>query len=192
MKKVFGAGTYFIGDISYILSRADYDKWIESNFETVFSIRGFELVVDGTAYGDGNYKASTDEKFPVDAGIIGIVPKELWSPDFNINDNSYEDSEPCGKIIEVINELIFESNYENINGFFRISYDTTSFCIDTSYDEDDEMDEFEDEDEEEEIDDFDEIINDDELEEDDLEFEDSDINCNGDCTKCDNVDICRE
>lgn len=78
------AGSYYIGDLCYVLSDEIYD--------TVFrDVGGYDpglyqkknstdfFLVDGTAYGDGLYKSTDLKSFAVDAGIIGIVPMSLVS-----------------------------------------------------------------------------------------------------------------
>jgi hypothetical protein len=77
------AGEYYIGDLCYVLSDDVYDN--------VFGGTGYEsglyqekgtgrtFLVNGTAYGDGEYTGSDGNKFAVDAGIIGICPKSLMA-----------------------------------------------------------------------------------------------------------------
>lgn len=75
-------GTYYIGDLCYVLSDKVYD--------TIFGdLGGYDsglyqkkgssdfFLVDGTAFGDGLYKSSDMKEFAVDAGILGIAPMSL-------------------------------------------------------------------------------------------------------------------
>lgn len=68
-------GEYFIGDPCYcfegdwgdILDKTDF-------FSEEVLHKGKLLAAFGTKYGDGTYLDQFDNKFPVDAGLIGIVP----------------------------------------------------------------------------------------------------------------------
>jgi hypothetical protein len=75
------AGTYYIGDLCYALGDDIYD--------CIFGSTGYEpgiyaekgtgrvFLVNGTAFGDGEYPGSDGNKFAVDAGIIGICSQSL-------------------------------------------------------------------------------------------------------------------
>ena len=78
-------GTYYIGDICYFLNDTIYDgifggHGYESGHYTQKSDGAF-FVVDGTAYGDGEYKGTDGYGYSVDAGIIGIVSRSLGPED---------------------------------------------------------------------------------------------------------------
>ena len=78
----FKAGKYFIGDLSYVLPRKDWMKLCEGLFsrgdeDTGFKIRGRDVFVAGTAYGDGEYKDADGNMYSVDTGTLGIAPLEL-------------------------------------------------------------------------------------------------------------------
>ena len=84
--KTLKAGKYYVGDCCYILGRRQGDYWdffIEQfcNDEENISIDRFDIVAYSTAYGDGIYSSNIDFDFPVDAGLIGIIPEELWKKD---------------------------------------------------------------------------------------------------------------
>lgn len=87
---------FYIGDICYVLDddiyygvwgrmeRREDGSWYDKDRDSPgfqsgeFSHNGFTVGVSGTAYGDGCYPDSTGTvRFPVDAGVIGIVPLEL-------------------------------------------------------------------------------------------------------------------
>ena len=77
---IFPPGTYWIGDPSYALSDDDYDKeWGEKlGFqEGEFEIHGKKIAVQSTFYGDGDYESSIGTYFPVDAGVLSIMEKDL-------------------------------------------------------------------------------------------------------------------
>lgn len=83
---ILEAGEYYIGDCCYVLSEDHLDgfDWVTDFCEQYWNdgediaIDGLKVVAYGTAYGDGVYPSSIGANFPVDAGLIGIVPKELW------------------------------------------------------------------------------------------------------------------
>lgn len=143
MRFTFEPGTYFIGDISYVMSQENYEIWTDEHIcePGMFYIASHPFAVGSTYCGDGDYDSSLDISFPVDAGVIGVVPKALWDKDFNINCNTYDTDEPCGLIVEVSTILTFDFD----DGVFWIDYDNTSFTIDTkneNCDDDDEEDDF--------------------------------------------------
>ena len=73
------AGKYVLGDPCYSI---DDDHWMDllhscDIFENpIGKIHGFTVLAFGTAYGDGCYNSTIDFTFPVDAGLIGLVPFE--------------------------------------------------------------------------------------------------------------------
>ena len=74
-------GVYYIGDLCYFLKEAIYDSIFgghayESGHYTRKSDGAF-FMVDGTAYGDGEYKGTDGFGYGVDAGIIGIASRAL-------------------------------------------------------------------------------------------------------------------
>jgi hypothetical protein len=74
------AGTYWVGDPCYaysddalwmaLLESADYK---ESDLLEARA-RGHRFVASGTAFGDGTYEDGQGREYPVDAGLIGVVP----------------------------------------------------------------------------------------------------------------------
>ena len=73
---------FYIGDICYVLSNDDYysfwgkqKRFAEGAFEVPG--KGYAFAVGFTAYGDGVYADEEGREYPVDAGVIGIVPLEL-------------------------------------------------------------------------------------------------------------------
>ena len=76
-------GTYWVGDPCYgvpddrwmtWLERADYkqDHWF-----LLADLDGLPVLGISTKYGDGNYQGSDGNRYPVDAGLIGLVPEEI-------------------------------------------------------------------------------------------------------------------
>lgn len=78
------AGTYVLGDPCYAVpyflweDAGESSNWFDTPVATVkvedktFNILGFS-----TAHGDGSYYGSDGFDYPVDAGLIGLVPIEL-------------------------------------------------------------------------------------------------------------------
>lgn len=79
--EVQSAEGFYIGDICYALSKKVYHEvWGGSDYEDgVYTepVMGKRFAVAATAHGDGGYKDNKGHLYGVDAGNIGIVPKEL-------------------------------------------------------------------------------------------------------------------
>lgn len=79
--EVQSAEGFYIGDICYALSEKVYHEvWGGSDYEDGAYTEpetGKRFAVAGTAHGDGGYKDNKGHLYGVDAGNIGIVPKEL-------------------------------------------------------------------------------------------------------------------
>ena len=77
------AGDYWVGDPCYAIEyQADWMDWLEAaKYETenvlLADHQGKAAVGIGTAYGDGVYRGSDGNDYPVDAGLIGAVPAEV-------------------------------------------------------------------------------------------------------------------
>lgn len=81
------AGTYYIGDIGYLVR--DEDEWHEllrlaDHFNAPRMFRhekyGY-LWAAHTAYGDGIYESNFGDVFTVDGGLIGIVDHKFMLPE---------------------------------------------------------------------------------------------------------------
>lgn len=134
---------FYIGDICYVLGDRLYrGVWGEKHGykEGTFMDpeTGLHVAVARTAYGDGTYAGSDGTEFPVDAGVIGIVPLELVKKRDGLED---------GKVVEVPGTAIFSS----ADGKFEITTpDGNVLTIDTTwepgYDDEDDEDFYEDDD----------------------------------------------
>lgn len=116
-------GTYYIGDLCYFLKEAIYDGIFgghryESGHYTKKSDGAF-FMVDGTAYGDGEYKGTDGFGYGVDAGIIGIASRAL-GPD--------SDEEVYGGKLHTFREPV-EIKFGN--GMFRFNSHSKYLAIDT-------------------------------------------------------------
>lgn len=78
---VVPAGTYVLGDPCYSVPDEHWDALLEScdyfMDVPVGHVNGFDVLGFSTKYGDGTYKGSDGKSYPVDAGMIGLVPIEF-------------------------------------------------------------------------------------------------------------------
>lgn len=75
------AGSYYIGDICYVLDDTIYDNIFGGTGYTsgLYTSDIGQFLVSGTYSGDGRYPGTDGFTYSVDAGIIGIVTKNLVS-----------------------------------------------------------------------------------------------------------------
>lgn len=77
------AGTYLVGDPCYAVADDRWMEWLESaNFRDdgqvlIAELDGHPVLGIGTAHGDGVYTDEDGKRYPVDAGLIGLVPIEV-------------------------------------------------------------------------------------------------------------------
>jgi hypothetical protein len=79
-KVIVPAGKYYLGDPCYAVPNSLWDKLLGScNFfnNCVGEVNGHKVLAFNTAHGDGVYADQFENEFPVDAGIIGLVPEAL-------------------------------------------------------------------------------------------------------------------
>jgi hypothetical protein len=88
------AGEYVLGDPCYSVSG---DRWLKlinstsSSADPIKELDGCQVLMFGTAYGDGVYQGPDGANLGVDSGTIGLVPVEMpglnvFSPDGRRND----------------------------------------------------------------------------------------------------------
>lgn len=79
------AGTYVVGDPCYSIPNEMWMAWLEQadytqndrNHVLVASVNGHLAVGVSTAFGDGEYFDQNGNTYPVDAGLLGLVPIEV-------------------------------------------------------------------------------------------------------------------
>jgi len=77
---MFKAGKYYVGDLCYVVEK--HEDWMQLLNDTDYfrndnqSYKGYPIFVASTAHGDGTFHDQFDNKYAVDAGIIGIMPFE--------------------------------------------------------------------------------------------------------------------
>lgn len=90
------AGTYYVGDLCYVMSREEWDQLHPMLFPTRDSsmvegeheINGKKIAIYGTAHGDGSYDDQHYNEYGVDSGSIGCILVSDADPDLlkEIND----------------------------------------------------------------------------------------------------------
>ena len=72
---------FYVGDICHVLGdRIYHGIWGAHGYEDgewTDPETGLSFAVAGTVYGDGTYFDEVGNEYPVDAGVIGVVPLEL-------------------------------------------------------------------------------------------------------------------
>ncbi len=77
---VLPAGTYYVGDICYVLDETLYDTFwgmVNDYKEGKYTVNAGTFVVANTAYGDGVYVGSDGFTYGVDSGTIGMVQSSI-------------------------------------------------------------------------------------------------------------------
>lgn len=79
------AGEYYIGDCCYVIGdETPAFDWVDDFLEQFWvdseniNLGGHQIVAYNTSHGDGVYPSNVGFEFPVDAGLIGIIPKDVW------------------------------------------------------------------------------------------------------------------
>ena len=79
MRRKLKKGTYYIGDPCYLLNEDDYEKIVIDNFNNLENYENF--FISKTKFGDGTYKDNQYGIYPVDSGLLSILPEEICSHD---------------------------------------------------------------------------------------------------------------
>lgn len=71
------AGDYYVGDPCYCFQ--DHEAWMQildgsEYLELPYGEGRDQIVAFGTMHGDGEYRDRQGNSYPVDAGLIGVVP----------------------------------------------------------------------------------------------------------------------
>ena len=138
-RMVLPAGKYWIGDPCYVFPNEGPmgGKWDELLDEANFfedvsyaELDNGEIKVwaASTAYGDGVYGGSNGKLFPVDAGLLGIVPQET----VDYLGRTGNDLDHCGLFIEFNESFIVQSRGGNFR-FGHIQIDTQGYGDDDEY-----------------------------------------------------------
>jgi len=71
------AGKYYICDPCYVVKDSEWNDFCDKLFDGDGDVKlknGRHVIAFSTAYGDGCYQDQYGNEFPVDAGLIGIIP----------------------------------------------------------------------------------------------------------------------
>ena len=90
-------------------------KFVASNFSIKYPIRRYLETIGENVY----YSKEIDFSFPVDAGVIGLVPMELMKEDYT----------KLGYLIQIPGEMTMEVDNK---GDFKFTMNGRSFTIKTS------------------------------------------------------------
>ena len=135
------SGIFYIGDPCYITQLQAYNQWIsEFNGEDQDKIQllnskneQVDFAVCGTYYGDGCYKAfgrnqKRDYKpLCVDAGVLGIVPFELWNEEVqSLDKETLQKVLNCGLIVKTNENGTMSLTYE-YDGTFIFNIESGHF-----------------------------------------------------------------
>lgn len=125
------AGEYYIGDCCYVFGDREDNVWGDfcdklGDDEAPIKVLGHDVVAYSTLYGDGCYPSNAGLfEFPVDSGLIGCTPKELW----------IEDGEPSGcLLVRFDSDFTCENDFVGKRGVLRFGH----IIIDTRDEEDEE------------------------------------------------------
>lgn len=139
------AGTYYIGDLCYVIHDDVWDEVCEAMFpngqpnpkDGLLEVRGHQFISFSTMWGDGTYYGGGHE-FPVDAGLIGLISVESLQV---IGKNDFvNEAEGLGAIVTFDEDFICHSR-DGWLTFGNIVIDTAGDCEE----EDEEEDQYEDE-----------------------------------------------
>lgn len=131
----------YIGDPCYAMSDKYYhDNWGEKNNykDGEYSFDGYDFIVAGTAYGDGDYLSNDGKEFPVDAGCLSIIDLALCDAE------KLKSASEVGLIIE--HPGIYSMDIDD--GLFDFSLaNGKSFYVNTKNEDEEEDDDWYEEDE---------------------------------------------
>jgi hypothetical protein len=111
------AGTYYVGDLCYVVPDDDWRKFCDRMFPDGYPVGGVKEMADGikyadfcTKYGDGvfgDYYAGG--AYMVDSGSIGCIPMCALHPDL-----SHDEVRDFGNIVSF--DEAFEVGYDDVTG----------------------------------------------------------------------------
>jgi len=144
---IMPAGTYYVGDLCYVIKNGEWDEVVDLNFPNSDSRVNGEFVLKsgvkianfGTAYGDGRYQDQDGKEYHVDSGSIGCI---LLS-DINTKIKGVDTSSGH---IHLFEEDFNVHEYDGLIIFGHLAIDTSGTVINDEEDEDDEYDEYDGED----------------------------------------------
>ena len=117
------AGQYYVGDLCYVMSDAEWDEFCSITIQGHRCLSGEFVMSDGrrfatyqTAYGDGEYRDQFGNRYGVDAGLIGCIRiKDIRVEKYNMKD--------LGSIVEFKTDFV-TSYQDGVIQFGHIMIDT--------------------------------------------------------------------
>lgn len=100
-KMTLPAGKYYIGDPCYVIDNEKWDDflgpfWNHGGRGGKFDFEGDDCVAFYTQYGDGQYELEGEGALlPVDAGMIGCIPKVMCHSDGDGADVTFDEPFEC-------------------------------------------------------------------------------------------------
>ena len=134
IKVIVPPGKYVLGDPCYVVPQEDWQPLLEScdYFNLPVGLcKGFQVLAFSTKYGDGTYADNKRRHYPVDAGLIGLVP---WAYAENVNPE-------YSHIVEFSFNTVCSRNTDGTLTFGAISIETGD---DASYSDEEEAQEIDD------------------------------------------------
>lgn len=133
------AGKYYLGDPCYSVPSKFWSDLLDSaDFFEVKSegkVNGYTVYAMSTKYGDGVYRCNRGYSYPVDSGLIGLVPVEFGQ---KIND-VYPD---CDLVQVITFDKDTECSYsDGLMKFGSISIETGDPDDSEDFDDEEELDE---------------------------------------------------
>lgn len=139
------AGAYFLGDPCYVIEDQFWEPLLMSCsvFEKpqgfFFDHAGQQINVTalGTFYGDGTYSDQTGCEYPVDSGLIGLVPMS-----YVIESSKFKVSEYLGDCIDHLHSIGRVVRFDQVTEVYDEggALNFGGIVIDTDHVEDDEYD----------------------------------------------------
>jgi len=131
------AGKYYIGDLCYVMSDAEWDEFCSLTItdhqclDGEFQFKdGRRFATYGTKWGDGGYKSNIGTTHSVDAGLIGCIRVE------DIRANKYDNLEELGAIVEFETDFVTGGGREDRDWTGTIQFGRVLIETDPSSEED--------------------------------------------------------
>jgi hypothetical protein len=125
------AGEYYLGDPCYSVPEEFWGELLKSSDRFMTKnqgeANGFTVYAFHTAWGDGTYAGTDGSEYPVDAGLIGLVPVALGGKD------CYKGRTDLFTVVVFTQETVCTSK-DGLLSFGHISIDTDPDEEDDYYD----------------------------------------------------------
>lgn len=82
---ILNKGNYYIGDPCYFIKDEDWMDFLDQLTGQEYeggtgevNFKGKTLFTSSTKYGDGTYLDNGDNRYPVDTGLISVIPTNIY------------------------------------------------------------------------------------------------------------------